>query len=49
MAMTAKPTRAQLREFAQALGRLGGLKKSERKKQANKANAQKPRPRRKAV
>lgn len=48
--MTVKPTRAQVREFAQALGRLGGLKKSERKKLAAQANAKKPRPRaRKAV
>lgn len=48
--MTAKPTRAQIRAMAAQLGRLGGLKKSERKKLAAQANAKRPRPsRRKAA
>lgn len=46
MAITAKPTRAQLRAMAAALGRQGGLKKSARKTAAAQANAKRPRPNR---
>jgi hypothetical protein len=46
--MTAKPTRAELRAMAALLGRRGGLKKSQRKTDAARANAKKPRPRRAA-
>lgn len=44
--MRTKPTVAQAREAAALLGRLGGIKRSERKRLACVANAKRPRPNR---